>query len=360
MGLRDVIRAIWEYPSLAANLESARTALNQSEQKCRKLLLEKSEQSCQLKLLTSQSAALQAALTEFCPQISSAEEMKRLYDAISPSLDSKGFGLYHTAEQLTGLDVPSFFSYEDNRDLFEGMDGWQLLRYLTAAYFHAVDWTAVPGTTLERATLREVDTATLEYHAFEWQLYGTVLECMGFQDILASRQEEVMELIPSKGAELKFYAPLSGKLRGQELDDSGLLAFQNVILHRIENEHQYLDTIRGLMAGFDGLDCVNDKVYSVFPSVESINGRLYGVAVCHVKRDLNPGELEQLREFCADQFSYGWGEDLREYPCQTEREELRVSFCQDSGITVLTKEELDAASTLGHVRRQPKRGGESR
>ena len=124
MGLRDVIRAIREYPSLSANLESARTALNQSEQKRRKLLLEKSEQSCQLKLLTSQSAALQAALTEFCPQISSAEEMKRLYDAISPSLDSKGFGLYHTAEQLTGLDVPSFFSYEDNRGLFEGMDGW--------------------------------------------------------------------------------------------------------------------------------------------------------------------------------------------------------------------------------------------
>ena len=113
------------------------------------LVLEKSEQSCCLKLLTSQSAALQAALTEFCPQISSVEEMKRLYNVLAPRLDSKGFGLYHTAEQLTGIDMPSFFPYEDNRGLFEEMDGWQLLRYLTAAHFRAVDWAIVPGTTHE-------------------------------------------------------------------------------------------------------------------------------------------------------------------------------------------------------------------
>lgn len=190
MGLKDMLRAVREYPAACADLKSANSALEESERKCRSLTLEMGEQSHHLRFLSHKTAALQAALAEFCPQISSVEEMKRLYDAISPSLDSKGFGLYHAAEQLTGIDVPSFFSYEDNRGLFEDMDGRQLLRYLTAAYFQAVDWTVVPGTTYESATLRELDTSTPEYQAFECQLYSAVLDQMGFQDILAPHQEK--------------------------------------------------------------------------------------------------------------------------------------------------------------------------
>lgn len=190
MGLRDIIRAIREYPAAYAELEAAQAALKQSEQKCRLLALEKSEQSCQLKLLSSQSAALRAALTEFCPQISSGEEMKRLYNVLAPSLDAKGFGLYHAAKQLTGIDVFSFFPYEDNRGLFEEMDGRQLLRYLTAAHFQAVDWTVVPGTTYESAALREVDISSPECQAFERQLYSKTLEYMGFREILATDQKE--------------------------------------------------------------------------------------------------------------------------------------------------------------------------
>ena len=215
MGLRDIIRAIREYPAAHAELEATQAALKQSEQKCRSLTLEKSEQSCRLKLLTSQVAVLQAALTEFCPQISSVKEIKRLYNVLAPSLDAKGFVLYHAAEQLTGIDVPSFFPYEDNRGLFEEMDGRQLLRYLTAAHFQAVDWTVVPDTTYESAALREVDTSAPEYQTFERQLYEAVLDQMGFQDILAPHQEEAMELIPAKRAELKHYCPLTGELAGQ-------------------------------------------------------------------------------------------------------------------------------------------------
>lgn len=219
MGLRDIIRAIREYPATHAELEVAQAALEQSEQKCRLLALEKSEQSCRLKLLASQSAALQAALTEFCPQISSVEEMKRLYNVLAPSLDAKGFVLYHAAEQLTGIDVFSFFPYEDNRGLFEEMDGRQLLRYLTAAHFRAVDWTIVPGTTYESAALQEVDISSPECQAFERQLYEAVLDQMGFQDILAPHQEEVMELIPAKKAELKLYCPLTGELEAAKTPD---------------------------------------------------------------------------------------------------------------------------------------------
>ena len=72
---------------------------------------------------------------------------------------------------------------------FEEADGHELVRYLTAAYFKAVTWEIVPGTTYERAVLREMDTSAPEYRAFEKQIYETALERMGFQKLL-SRQPD--------------------------------------------------------------------------------------------------------------------------------------------------------------------------
>ena len=213
MGLRDIIRAIREHPAAHADLKVARfdlqqaqQALKQSEQSCGALKLQLGEQKHYLNFLSQRSAALQAVLEEFCPQLSALEDMKRFYRTVSPKLDPKGFTLYHMAERMTGIDVPSFFPYEDNLGLFEEMDGRQLLRYLTAAHFRAVDWTVVPGTTYESAALRKVDTSAPEYQAFERQLYEKVLERMGFQDILVSNQEV------SQTVELKLYSPLMAEL----------------------------------------------------------------------------------------------------------------------------------------------------
>ena len=67
---------------------------------------------------------------------------------------------------------------------FAEADGHELLKYLTAAYFEAVSWEIVPGTTYEKAILGKVDTSTPEYIAFEKRLYETVLERMGFREQL--------------------------------------------------------------------------------------------------------------------------------------------------------------------------------
>ncbi len=191
-----MLRAIREYPAARAELETARTELHQAQQK-----LERSEQDCEAlhftleeqkeysDFLSHKAEALQDALTEFCPRLSTPEELKRFYDTISPSMDAQGFTLYRTAQKMTGIDVPSCFPYEDNRGLFEEMDGHQLMGWLTAVHFQAVDWEIIPNSTYEYATLREVDTTTPEYREFERQLYTKVLERMGFQDILASKQE---------------------------------------------------------------------------------------------------------------------------------------------------------------------------
>lgn len=189
MGLRDMLRAIREYPAARAELETARSELRQAQQE-----LGQSRETCEslwltTKFLSSKAEALQAALEEFCPRLSTPDELKRFYDAISPDMDPSGFTLYRMAKELTGIDVPSCFPYEDNRGLFEEMSGHSLLDWLTAVRFQAVEWNIISGSTYESATLREVDTSTSEYQAFEKQLYAKVLERMGFQSLLGPEQE---------------------------------------------------------------------------------------------------------------------------------------------------------------------------
>lgn len=371
MGLRDIIRAIREYPTIHAELETARFELRQTrqaleqgtqEQDSLRLTLEK--QKDYTEFLSGKAEALQEALTEFCPKLSTPGDMKRFYDTISPSIDASGFTLYRVAKELTGIDVSWLFSYEDNRGLFEVMDGHQLMGWLTAAHFQAVDWTPLPGTTYESATLLEVDTSTPEYQAFEKQLYTKVLERMGFQDVLAPNQD--VSVIGDKTTELKLYSRLCGELRKQEHDDprtldgGDLVEFQAEILRKIEGDPTLKDEIRGLMACFDGSDAVNKKVVSLFPSVEVINGELYGVAVCKISGTLSPGELKELKEYCQSQYNDVWGEDFVQHPQNTERGDLYVSFYTDNSTSILTKEEMELSRTHNRSQHQLKRGGDAR
>ncbi len=369
MGLRDILRAVREFPAAHAELETTRAelrqtqqALEQSEQKRESLWLKLSEQEDYMSFLSRKSEALQTALETFCPKLSTAEDMKRFYDAISPDMDSQGFTLYHIAEKLTGIDVPSLFSYEDNRGLFEEMDGHQLLNWLTAAHFQAVDWTIIPGSMYEAAELQDFDTSTPEYQAFEKQLYEKVLERMGFQDILApSRESNTRE---DRTTELKLYSPLSGGLTDpgndemEPLDGRNLLAFQTAIRQDIEKTWLTEEVERGLMLYFDGPSAVDEKVVSLFPAVEEMNGELYGVAVCQIRGTLSPGELEELKEYCRTQYNDAWGEEFAQRPRRTGEGDLYVSFYIDSSDSILTKEELETAGAPSRAPHQPKERGE--
>ena len=376
MGLKDIIRAIREYPTAHADLEAvrfelrqARQELDQSEQDRESLSLTLLEREDYTDFLSNKAEALQDALKEFCPRLSTPEELKRFYDTISPGLDAKGFTLYHMAKELTGIDVPSLFPYEDNRGLFEVMEGHQLMNWLTAVRFQAVEWEIVSGTCYERAVLHKVDTSTPEYRAFECELYRKVLDRMGFGDLLAP--EEVVKsqgievsAIESQPTELKLYSPLSGELTEQEYDDpqpmdgGDLTMFQDVILQGIEDEQLPEEAERGLMTYFYGSKTVDEKVLSVFVDVENVDGKLYGVAVCKVKGSLSPGELEELKEFCTGQYSDGWGEGYEQRPRKTDYGDLYVSFWEHDGFFIRTKEEMEAARVP--TRPRPQRGGNAR
>lgn len=367
MGLRDIIRAIREYPAARAELDTARfelrqarQALERSTQECERLEADKSDIYTRLRFSEKKAAALQSVLEAFCPKQASLEEMKRLYVAISPSLDASGFTLYRTAKKLTGIDIHTFFPYEDNRGMFEAMDGRQLLNCLTAARFGAVEWQIVEGTGHEKAVFREVDTSAPEYQAFEQQLYAKVLSRMGFENLLGPEQE--VGAIENKVTELKLYSPLSGELTDPEddhpqaMDGGDLTPFQDVILRGIGDEQLTEEADRGLMLYYDGPSAVDEKVISFFPSVETVDGRLYGVAVCRLTAPLSPEEIAELKEYCCSQYNDAWGEGFAQRPRHTEYGDLYVSFYTDNSTSILTKEELEAARVPSHAPHQPKRG----
>ena len=74
MGLRDIIRAIREYPAVRAELAATQyelrqtqQALEHSEQMCEMTAFELSEQKDYTDFLSYKAEAFQDALKEFCP-----------------------------------------------------------------------------------------------------------------------------------------------------------------------------------------------------------------------------------------------------------------------------------------------------
>ena len=178
--------------------------------------------------------------------------------------------------------------------------------------------------------------------------------------------------------ELKLYSPLSAELvedapardwidepeppDAQILDSEDLTApvFHAAILKGIEDEKSPGEEKQGLMLYYHGSEAVKEKVASLFPTVEEMGGKLYGVAVCQVKGQLTPDELAELKEFCAGQYADGWGEGYEQRPRKTEYGDLYVSFWQGEDYFILTKEEMETARTPAPTRHQLQRGGEAR
>lgn len=369
MGFWKNLWAVLRSPGIVAELEQERAArqqlyatLTDTRNELEKTDTDASLLERKLERTTAKLDACQAAVRSLCSQPPSGEELRQIYGAIAPAQDEYGFSLYFAAKNITDIDVPSYFPYEENQGMFESAQGPLLLRYLTAARFGAVTWEIVPGTSYEKAVLGTVDTSTPEYQAFERQLYEKTLEWMGFQDITAPRQE--LDVREDHITELKLYSPLSGGMRDPEydkmepLDGRDLVGFQAVILHAIKDEQTPEEEDRGLMAFFDGSDAVNEKVISVFPSVEEVDGELYGVAVCQIRGTLSAGELAELKEYCQCQYNDAWGEGFSQRPRRTEHGELYVSFWQDNSTGILTRNELETVRASSRTSRQQKNRGE--
>lgn len=154
--------------------------------------------------------------------------------------------------------------------------------------------------------------------------------------------EDSFTKIAPKLETLKLYMPLTvvqyerdewGALEEypDALDQRTILHYSDQILAAILKERLPEETERGLMCYYhcEG-DGVNEKVQSLFFTVEQVGSRLMGVAECHVQGSLSDEELRALKAYVVGQAADGFGESLEQHPIKVDGAELYVSLWNSS------------------------------
>lgn len=139
--------------------------------------------------------------------------------------------------------------------------------------------------------------------------------------------------------EIRLYCPLTLRVEPDDpCDDLDEVDSANYIDYDEEINDKILADIRedenavkcGLAAYLYD-ESIAEKVYSIFPEVETRNGELYGVAVCKSYGELDHAEMTELMEYITGQFSDGWGESYEQHPVTLGGDEVYISFwdCDD-------------------------------
>jgi hypothetical protein len=112
-----------------------------------------------------------------------------------------------------------------------------------------------------------------------------------------------------------------------------------------------METPGGLMDYWRGSDSVKQKVVSLKPYVEFINGELMGVCDMVCKAGLMPHELAEIKGYLRGQYSDGWGEGFEQRLIKTPDGELYISFWNSDNFTLHTER---AHQMRNHVPVKPK------
>ena len=171
--------------------------------------------------------------------------------------------------------------------------------------------------------------------------------------------EDSFSKVPPSLQTLKLYMPLTVKLfeknewgdwdeEGYELGKTDVLEHGDTILAAIAKEGRMLESERGLMEYYHEKDGVDQKVKSLFFTVEQVENRLMGVAECRMQRDLTALELELLKDYAAGQASDGFGEGFEQRPLKVADGEIYVSlWSSDRSWSIMTQGELEQGQRMG-------------
>ena len=183
MKLSDMLTAIREYPALKVKYEAMREQQASQERTAVQLSIAYNNLQIGNRQLSRKNKALETALVKLVPQLNSREHCRRLYKTVAPYLDPGGFVLYETAAKLTRFNISTEFATDDNMGKFEEMDGYGMLRYLTADRFGSVEHEVV-APCYEEAVSLHTDYTSPEYLTFEKKLYEKTLRELGFGKLL--------------------------------------------------------------------------------------------------------------------------------------------------------------------------------
>jgi len=141
------------------------------------------------------------------------------------------------------------------------------------------------------------------------------------------------------------------------VDSREAVWYKDAILEQIEKENSYFDTPR-MLAEYIHDERLNSMVFSMTPTVEEHDGRLWGAMVMRLSGALTQKDITELKDYVLGQNSDGWGESLEQHEILVPGGELYVSFWNSGkGYTIYTQEEFTAMTdhkqAVEAVRRKP-------
>lgn len=180
-------------------------------------------------------------------------------------------------------------------------------------------------------------------------------KCLSESKIHLGNMEETHTLASQEFQFLKLYMPLTvmkyehyewSDLSGDypiELDSKTILSFHDEILDNMLKENMKMEKERGLMKFYNIKDSIDQKVHSLFFTVEQVGDELLGVAECKVQGNLSDVELEKLKNYVICQASDGFGEKFEQHPIKVGIAEIYLKLWADSkSWSIMTQEEVES------------------
>lgn len=173
---------------------------------------------------------------------------------------------------------------------------------------------------------------------------GVALTSFGIME----RYDRHIQQLPEELTTLRLFSPLYPQVftrdeygdlnwEPEEMSTQELCDYREEILRAIADRRLDSEGDRGLAVYLHNA-LLGRKVYSMNPTVEEWDGRLWGVLEVQTHGELSEGELRELTEEWSGQCSDGWGEGFEQQEIKIDQGELNVSFWHSGGDFVIQPE----------------------
>ena len=129
----------------------------------------------------------------------------------------------------------------------------------------------------------------------------------------------------------------------EDISPKEAVAYENQILAAIANENRHFENDRGL-AEYIRDEVLQEKVYSLYPSVVVVDSELWGVMDAGLKEPLSGEETAALINYVCGQNADGYGESLEQRPIKTPDGEIYVSFWNHDNYSLKLEQEMENSS----------------
>ena len=189
----------------------------------------------------------------------------------------------------------------------------------------------------------EIDECLLE-------LAGEILkEQTEFADIRLSCNDRIITIDGDKYDTLRFVSPLrvdtDRLIIKTAVEPEDALKYATFINNELDAD-MMLSIHYGLMEHCSDRTLI-DKVYSVFPTVEEMNGELVGVTEVKLTKPLDERDIEALKDFITEQYSQEWGKRFYDKGLYYGEDRIYVGFGNADDFQLMTEEEWEQSQDEG-------------